>query len=69
MRRAAISGIRTTGLAIYRSSICRCRHCSDDLADRGMLDTTLVVVMGEFGRDAKINKAAAEIIILPRAAC
>jgi hypothetical protein len=27
----------------------------DDLADRGMLDRTLVVVMGEFGRTPKIN--------------
>jgi uncharacterized protein (DUF1501 family) len=29
-----------------------------DLADRGMLDETLVVWMGEFGRSPKINKAA-----------
>ncbi len=28
----------------------------DDLADRGLLDTTLVVVMGEFGRTPRINK-------------
>jgi hypothetical protein len=27
----------------------------DDLADRGMLDSTLVLVMGEFGRTPKIN--------------
>jgi hypothetical protein len=27
----------------------------DDLADRGLLDETLVVVMGEFGRTPKIN--------------
>lgn len=28
----------------------------DDLDDRGLLDTTLVVVMGEFGRTPRINK-------------
>ena len=28
----------------------------DDLSDRGMLDDTLVVVTGEFGRTPKINK-------------
>ncbi len=28
----------------------------DDLDERGMLDTTLVVVMGEFGRTPRINK-------------
>jgi hypothetical protein len=30
----------------------------DDLADRGMLDDTLLVVMGEFGRSPKINGQA-----------
>jgi hypothetical protein len=30
----------------------------DDLRQRGLLDTTLVVVMGEFGRTPKINKDA-----------
>jgi len=30
----------------------------DDLEERGMLETTLVVVMGEFGRTPKINKEA-----------
>jgi hypothetical protein len=30
----------------------------DDLADRGMLDSTLVVAMGEFGRTPKINEKA-----------
>jgi hypothetical protein len=29
----------------------------DDLSDRGLLDETLVVVMGEFGRTPKINSA------------
>ena len=29
-----------------------------DLADRGLLDTTLVVVTGEFGRTPRINKNA-----------
>lgn len=28
----------------------------DDLADRGMLDDTLVMMIGEFGREPKINK-------------
>jgi uncharacterized protein (DUF1501 family) len=28
----------------------------DDLEQRGMLDSTLVVVMGEFGRTPRINK-------------
>ena len=30
----------------------------DDLSERGMLDTTLVVVVGEFGRTPRINKEA-----------
>jgi uncharacterized protein (DUF1501 family) len=30
----------------------------DDLAERGLLDTTLVVVTGEFGRTPKINRDA-----------
>lgn len=30
----------------------------DDLEDRGLLETTLVVVMGEFGRTPRINKYA-----------
>jgi hypothetical protein len=30
----------------------------DDLADRGLLDSTLVIAMGEFGRTPKINKDA-----------
>ena len=30
----------------------------EDLEDRGLLDTTLVVVLGEFGRTPKINKDA-----------
>jgi uncharacterized protein (DUF1501 family) len=30
----------------------------DDLADRGMLDDTLVMMLGEFGREPKINKQA-----------
>lgn len=30
----------------------------DDLKERGLLDTTLVVMMGEFGRTPKINAAA-----------
>jgi hypothetical protein len=30
----------------------------DDLHERGLLDTTLVVVMGEFGRTPQINKDA-----------
>ncbi len=30
----------------------------DDLADRGMLDDTLVMMVGEFGREPKVNKNA-----------
>ncbi len=30
----------------------------DDLTDRGMIERTLVVVMGEFGRSPKVNAAA-----------
>ncbi|MBX9582515.1 MAG: DUF1501 domain-containing protein [Gemmataceae bacterium] len=30
----------------------------DDLAERGMLDDTLVIVAGEFGREPKVNKQA-----------
>lgn len=30
----------------------------EDLSDRGLLDTTLVVVMGEFGRTPRVNKYA-----------
>ena len=30
----------------------------DDLTERGLLDETLVVMLGEFGRTPKINKAA-----------
>lgn len=33
----------------------------DDLAERGMLDTTLVVLVGEFGRTPKISKGASAI--------
>jgi uncharacterized protein (DUF1501 family) len=31
----------------------------DDLQQRGLLDSTLVVAMGEFGRSPKLNKRAA----------
>ena len=30
----------------------------DDLGDRGMLDDTMVMVLGEFGREPKVNKGA-----------
>jgi hypothetical protein len=30
----------------------------DDLTDRGMLEDTLVMVLGEFGREPKVNKSA-----------
>ncbi|MBK8094767.1 MAG: DUF1501 domain-containing protein [Verrucomicrobiaceae bacterium] len=32
--------------------------CSDDLEERGLLESTLVVWMGEFGRTPKINNDA-----------
>ena len=40
-------------LPIYDSSYSALLH---DLADRGMLDTTLVITAGEFGRTPKLNK-------------
>lgn len=54
---------------IYNFEMLQDRHCPildralpelfDDLRTRGLLDTTLVVVMGEFGRTPKINPRAA----------
>ena len=54
---------------IYNFELLQDRHCPildrafsallDDLRDRGLLDTTLVVAMGEFGRTPRINKRAA----------
>lgn len=54
---------------IYNFELLQDRHCPifdralaaffDDLAGRGLLDTTLVVVMGEFGRTPRINSQAA----------
>ena len=35
-----------------------CRPCSTDLHERGLLETTLVVAIGEFGRSPKINDKA-----------
>ena len=37
----------------------RCRRCSNDLTARGMLDRTLVCVMGDFGRTPKIQRGGA----------
>ena len=54
---------------IYNFELLQDRHCPildraysallDDLQDRGLLETTLVVCMGEFGRSPKISKRAA----------
>ena len=54
---------------IYNFELLQDRHCPifdrvfsallDDLTERGLLDTTLVVAMGEFGRTPKINNRAA----------
>ena len=54
---------------IYNFELLQDRHCPildrafsallDDLRDRGLLDTTLVVAMGEFGRTPRINNRAA----------
>jgi Protein of unknown function (DUF1501) len=54
---------------IYNFELLQDRHCPildralsalfDDLRDRGLLETTLVAVMGEFGRTPKINARAA----------
>ena len=54
---------------IYNFELLQDRHCPildrafaallDDLQDRGLLETTLVIAMGEFGRTPKISKRAA----------
>ena len=54
---------------IYNFELLQDRHCPifdraftallDDLEDRGLLSTTLVVAMGEFGRTPKLNQRAA----------
>ena len=54
---------------IYNFELLQDRHCPifdrafaallDDLRERGLLDTTLVVAMGEFGRTPRINGKAA----------
>ncbi len=54
---------------IYNFELMMDRHCPildrtlpvlfDELNERGLLETTLVVVMGEFGRTPKINERAA----------
>ncbi len=54
---------------IYNFELLQDRHCPildrafsallDDLYDRGMMEDTLVVAMGEFGRSPKISKRAA----------
>ena len=36
----------------------RCRRCSKTCGDRGLLETTLVLAVGEFGRSPKINDKA-----------
>ena len=41
-----------------RGSIRRCRRCSTDLQQRGLLRSTLVVAIGEFGRTPRINDKA-----------
>ena len=46
---------RSSRSIISRSPSRRCRRCSIDLEERGLLDDTLVVWMGEFGRTPKIN--------------
>jgi uncharacterized protein (DUF1501 family) len=54
---------------IYNFELLQDRHCPifdrvfsallDDMRDRGLLDSTLVVAMGEFGRTPEISKRAA----------
>ena len=54
---------------IYNFEVLQDRHCPildrgfsalvDDLYDRGMMDDTLLVMMGEFGRTPKINSRSA----------
>jgi uncharacterized protein (DUF1501 family) len=47
--------LKNTLLPVYDSAISTLFR---DLADRGLLDTTLVVISGEFGRTPRINKNA-----------
>jgi len=56
----ADGGMLPTGLDDYRHTICPAFDIAysrllDDLADRGLLDSTLVVATGEFGRTPYIN--------------
>jgi hypothetical protein len=56
----ADGGLLPTGLDDYRDTVCPAFDVAyadllDDLADRGLLDSTLVVATGEFGRTPFIN--------------
>ncbi len=56
----ADGGSLATTLADYRDKLCPTFDAAfsmliDDLRERGMLETTLVLAMGEFGRTPKIN--------------
>ena len=47
------------GLVLCRASTKRLSALLTDLDERGLLESTLVVVMGEFGRTPQINTASA----------
>jgi uncharacterized protein (DUF1501 family) len=56
----ADGGLLPTGLDDYRDTVCPAFDLAyskllDDLTDRGLLDSTLVVATGEFGRTPYIN--------------
>jgi uncharacterized protein (DUF1501 family) len=56
----ADGGSLATSLDDYRTTLCplfdsTCSALLDDLSDRGLLESTLVVAMGEFGRTPIIN--------------
>jgi uncharacterized protein (DUF1501 family) len=56
-----IHGFNSTGMERMEEELCPrfdqgMSALLDDLADRGLLDTTLVVAVGEMGRSPKVNK-------------
>jgi uncharacterized protein (DUF1501 family) len=58
----AARGFLSSSLDDYRRTLCptldlACAALLQDLADRGLLDETLVVVMGEFGRTPHMNSS------------
>ena len=50
----------SSATALSRRCSRRSSRLLDDLADRGLLDSTLVIWMGDFGRSPKINRDAGQ---------